>query len=70
MAKAFEMVGIDYQIHEDLQEATQAAYKEMQSGQVMLFSPACASWDQFPNYEIRGENFVKEIQTLIQKDPY
>ena len=70
MAKAFEMAGIDYQIHEDLQEATQAAYKEMQSGQVMLFSPACASWDQFPNYEIRGDNFVKEIQTLIQKDPY
>ena len=36
----------------------------MESGDVVLLSPACASWDQYKDFEIRGKEFkdlVKEI---------
>ncbi|MFT8324701.1 Mur ligase family protein [Oenococcus sicerae] len=50
-------------IVDDLAQATLAAKKNSQAGQVLLFSPAAASWDQFPNFEIRGTEFKKMIKS-------
>src|SRR3546814_20351974 len=33
-------------------------------GSVVLLSPACASFDQFPNFEKRGEAFVAAVKAL------
>jgi UDP-N-acetylmuramoylalanine--D-glutamate ligase len=47
-----------------LQEAVHAAFDMARSGDIILFSPACASFDMFSNYEERGEKFkliIKEI---------
>ena len=30
----------------------------------MLLSPACASFDQFPDFEVRGDAFRKAVQDL------
>ncbi len=46
---------------ETLQEAVCCARANMQEGDVLLLSPGCASWDQFDNYEQRGELFCKLV---------
>jgi len=48
----------------DLEEAVQAASSSAQSGDVVLLSPACASWDQFDNYEQRGDLFCDLVKRL------
>ena len=53
-------------IKNTLQEAVPSAYELTKPGDVLLFSPACASWDQFRTFEERGDyfvNFVKELKT-------
>ncbi|WP_088033624.1 UDP-N-acetylmuramoyl-L-alanine--D-glutamate ligase [Evansella clarkii] len=49
-----------------LSEAVPAAYAHSSSGDVILLSPACASWDQFRTFEERGEHFVNAVKNLIQ----
>ena len=44
--------------------AREAAVTEHVEGAVVLLSPACASFDQFPNFEIRGDSFKKLVAAL------
>lgn len=41
----------------DLEEAFHEAVRRAQPGDVVLLSPACASFDQYPNYAARGDHF-------------
>lgn len=67
LADAARKAGIkDIIIENTLQEAVPKAYELTAPGDVLLFSPACASWDQFRTFEERGDyfvNFVKELKT-------
>lgn len=45
-------------------EAIHAAQKEAHPHDVVLLSPACASWDMFDNYEHRGRVFVELVKKL------
>lgn len=69
MAKAFQAAKVeDLVLVETVEEATQLAFDHAQSGQIVLFSPANASWDQFDNFEVRGDCFVQLVRQLIQKE--
>ncbi len=49
---------------EMLCEAVQRAINAAQPGDVVLFSPACASFDQFRDYEVRGDAFREFVGAL------
>jgi UDP-N-acetylmuramoylalanine--D-glutamate ligase len=48
----------------DLREAVQAAYRAAAPGEVVLLSPACASYDQFRNFVERGRLFKQLVAEL------
>lgn len=52
---------------EDLENAFKEACKMAREGDVVLLSPACASFDQWKNFEERGEAFI-EMVALNFKD--
>jgi UDP-N-acetylmuramoylalanine--D-glutamate ligase len=53
------LAGTGVALHQvgDLEHAVSLARTEARPGDVVLLSPACASFDQYPNYEARGEHF-------------
>ncbi|APB33221.1 UDP-N-acetylmuramoyl-L-alanyl-D-glutamate synthetase [Gloeomargarita lithophora Alchichica-D10] len=55
---------------ENLGEAVPAAQKLAQEtgAKVILLSPACASFDQYPNFEARGDHFRQLFQDLLESD--
>lgn len=50
---------------ETLDRAVDLAMARMRSGDVLLLSPGCASWDQFTNYEARGAAFRACVERAI-----
>jgi len=47
-----------------LEAASRDAGRECREGAVVLLSPACASWDQFANFEARGDAFKALVAAL------
>ena len=57
--------GVEFYITEDLKKAVELARKLSSSGDDVLLSPACASWDMYKSYEIRGQHFKDLVKELI-----
>lgn len=47
-----------------LDEAVATAFRASDVGDVILLSPACASWDQYRTFEERGEAFIRAIDAI------
>ena len=62
-------VGARAVIARDLGTAARMAAAEAQPGDVVLLSPACASYDQFESFEERGEEFRRLAQNLTRWPP-
>ena len=50
-----------------LEEAVMVAASIAEPGDVVLLSPACASFDMFKNFEVRGDCFIKAVNDLLQQ---
>jgi len=57
-------INIDCDVVDNLEDATRLAYKSSEEFDVILLSPACASWDQFESFEKRGDKFKEVIKAL------
>ncbi len=57
-------VGIKCVATEKLESATKVAYENSVSGDTILLSPACASWDQYEKFEDRGNEFKRIVNEL------
>jgi UDP-N-acetylmuramoylalanine--D-glutamate ligase len=55
---------VPYERSGDLATAVRAAAAAAQPGDVVLLSPAAASYDQFENYEARGNEFRRLVEEL------
>lgn len=61
------LLGIPTYSYEFLKDAFQKCYQESNPGDVILLSPASASWDQYRECEIRGSEFKKYVLQLKNK---
>ena len=68
--KAFAHLGIPILETESATGAVNVAFAQAAAGEVVLLSPACASFDLFKNYEDRGRQFKDAVQSLsLSKTP-
>ena len=49
---------------DNVDKAVPEAYRYSESGDVILLSPACASWDQYKTFEVRGDIFIEAVHKL------
>jgi UDP-N-acetylmuramoylalanine--D-glutamate ligase len=55
-------------LHENLEQALDAAWGACRAGEIVLFSPAFASFDQFPNFRVRAARFAAWVRSLLSAD--
>ncbi len=51
-----------------MEEAVKVAWKNAFPKSVVLLSPACASFDMYPNFEVRGDHFRECVRKLLEKE--
>ena len=64
LAEALAREGVRFRHSVDLERAVAEAYADAERGEVVLLSPACASYDQFENFEERGARFRQLVEAL------
>lgn len=63
--KVLEGLDLPIELFNTLQEAVKFCSKNAKSGECVLLSPACASWDMFDNYKHRAQVFVESVYANI-----
>lgn len=60
--------GLHYEMIDSFDNAVRAAAASAEEGDIVLLSPACASFDAFPNFAARGNHFKKLVMELKDED--
>lgn len=65
VARAAKQAGVQQIVKtENVKSAVPIAYDMSKENDVILLSPACASWDQYPTFEVRGDMFIEAVEDL------
>ena len=64
IAEALAAAGVRFTYSRDLATAVRDAHRDAEPGDVVLLSPACASYDQFRDFEERGVAFRELVEAL------
>ena len=64
LAEVGKTIGIPVVHAKDAPSAVKPAFELSEAGEVILLSPAAASWDQFPDFETRGNLFVEAVKNF------
>ena len=62
--RAADQAEVSYLDASDVRDATRKAFSVAEPGDVVLLSPANASWDMYKNFEVRGDEFLAVIKEL------
>ncbi|MFC7703284.1 UDP-N-acetylmuramoyl-L-alanine--D-glutamate ligase [Plastorhodobacter daqingensis] len=62
---ALQLGGTPHEICETMERAVTSAAAEAEPGDVVLLAPAAASFDQYPNFEKRGEHFTALVRQTL-----
>jgi UDP-N-acetylmuramoylalanine--D-glutamate ligase len=69
IAAALDNAGYsNYTVVSTMEEAVKTAYSKACEGDTVLLSPACTSWDMYPNYGARGDHFCDIAKGIIEKE--
>jgi UDP-N-acetylmuramoylalanine--D-glutamate ligase len=64
IAEALAAEGVRFSDSGTLEQAVADAFADAEAGEVVLLSPACASYDQFRDFEERGDRFRELVEGL------
>ncbi len=62
---ALQLGDTPHEICETMERAVARAAAEAATGEVVLLAPAAASFDQYPNFEKRGEDFMEQVKVVL-----
>lgn len=69
IASALNAAGnLPYSLAENMDEAVRTAWSLAEEGDTVLLSPACTSWDMYPNYNARGEHFCRVVKEILETE--
>ena len=63
-AEFARQIGVTAEVCTTMQAAVQAAARDAETGDTVLLAPAAASFDQYDNFELRGQDFIEITHTL------
>ena len=63
-----DSINVDCTVVDTLEVAVKVAYDISEENDTILLSPACASWDQYKDFEERGKEFKKIVEKLKEEN--
>ena len=62
--RAADKANVPYVDAKDVADAARIAYDKAEAGDVVLLSPANASWDMYKSFEVRGDEFIATFEAI------